>query len=84
MKDLVYFFVATIFILAIYQGLTIDDWKADMSRIEDYEGYIVVNKTNNWLTPNRVEIMKDSLRHNFHCDDIIYQRLQVGDTLSTK
>ena len=89
MTDAFYFFATILLFVLFLLAVSTESFNSDFGKLEQYDGYVVVDKDKNisFLMENFVLIQKqipveaDSNRVMFTCDDIMFQTLQVGDTL---
>ncbi len=89
MTDAFYFFATILLFVLFLLAVSTESLNSNFEKLEQYDGYVVVDKDKNisFLMENFVLIQKqipveaDSNRVMFTCDDIMFQTLQVGDTL---
>jgi len=84
MKDLFYGLLSFLIIIYLVAIMSLDNIKADMNKLRPYSGYIVTDKTDGFFFNQIITLRKDSLSYNFLCDDIIFEKLEVGDTLKLR
>ncbi len=89
MTDAFYFFATILLFVLFLLAVSTESLNSNFEKLKQYDGYVVVDKDKNisFLMENFVLIQKqipveaDSNRVMFTCDDIMFQTLQVGDTL---
>jgi hypothetical protein len=62
-------------------SFSIDDIQNDMTKLDNYSGYVVTDMKDDYLIGNLITLRKDSLHYKFTSDDIIFEQFSVGDTL---
>lgn len=81
MQDFFYSILIAILVVVALYVFTTDDIKNDGSKLDEYSGYVVTNKSQSFFLDNIITLRKDSLHYRFTSEDIIFEQFSVGDTL---
>ena len=84
MKNVFYFLASFVILSWLLITMSTDYIGADLVKLKKYSGYIVTSKENNLLFSNYMIIRKNDLSYKFTCDDIIFTKYEVGDTIKVK
>lgn len=68
--------------------LSVPDIGSDYTQLEKINGYIVTTKHDCAFMPNVIKVVSnfgpDAKTHYFFCDDIIFNKINLGDTINVK
>ena len=80
MQDIFYGFLVILMIIFYIIIISTDSIENDESKLKAYSGYIITDKEEFPLF-NCTTLRKDSLSYSFFSEDIIFDNLNIGDTI---